>query len=244
MVLSQHAAGIAPPGIQFSWNRLPAQAVENLVGFASDGSPLADLFAAIGPSASQSVREVLASGIAAGENPRVIARSVKAALGVPRARAEAIARHEILKAYRQVSLDSFQANRDLVTGWYWHSATDARTCSACWALHGSRHSVDEKLDGHVMCRCSMVPISRSWAEITGDDTIPDTRPQVVPGPELFAQLPAEQQKEILGPGAYQLYSNGRVGLQDMVTQDSDARWGTARRAATQQEALAHAGARA
>lgn len=242
--LAARAAGSSPPGIGLNWNRLPVQAVENLVGFASDGSPLSDLFAAIGPSAAQDVREVLAAGIAAGENPRVIARSVKAALGVPRARAEAIARHEVLKAYRQVAADSFRSNRDIVTGWYWHSATDERTCPGCWALHGSRHSVDDKLDGHVQCRCTMVPITKSWAEITGDDTIPDTRPQVVPGPELFAQLPAEQQQQILGPGAYQLYSNGRIGLQDMVTQDSDARWGTARRAATQQEALAHAGARA
>lgn len=238
--LAQRAAGVAPPGIRVEWNRLPSQAVENLVSFASDGSPLRDLFDAIGPSASQSVREVLAAGIAAGENPREIARGVKAALGVPRARAENIARTETLRVYRQVASDSYKANSDLVTGWIWHAALSEETCAACWAMHGSRHSVDEKLDDHPQGRCVAVPVTKSWAEITGDDSIPDTRPQVVPGVELFQGLPEAEQRRIVGPEAHRLMQAGQIRLQDMVHQTSDQRWGTMRRASTLQEATAQA----
>jgi HK97 family phage portal protein len=238
--LAQRAAGVAPPGISVEWNRLPGAAVENLVGFASDGSPLRDLFDAIGPSASQSVREVLAAGIAAGENPREIARGVKAALGVPRARAENIARTEVLRAYRETARQSYQANSDLVTGWVWHAALSNETCPACWAMHGTKHPVDEKLDDHPQGRCVAVPITKSWADITGDDSIPDTRPQVVPGVEVFAGLPESEQKRIVGPEAYRLMQQGQIRLQDMVHQTSDARWGSMRRASTLQEAQAHA----
>lgn len=238
--LATRAAGIAPRGITVNWNRLPAQAVENLVGFASDGSPLSDLFAAIGPSAAQDVREVLAAGIAAGENPRVIARGVKAALGVPRARAENIARTEILRAYRETARQSYVANQDIVQGWIWHAALSEETCPACWAMHGTRHSVDEKLDDHPQGRCVAVPVTRSWADITGDDSIPDTRPSVVPGPELFANLPADEQRRIVGPEAYRLMQQGQIRLQDMVHQTSDQRWGTMRRQSTLAEATAHA----
>jgi HK97 family phage portal protein len=238
--LAFRAAGTAPPGISVNWNRLPSAALENLVGFASDGSPLRDLFDAIGPAASQSVREVLAAGIAAGENPRVIARGVKAALGVPRARAENIARTEVLRAYRETARQSYQANRDIVNGWIWHAALSEETCPACWAMHGTKHSIDEKLDDHPQGRCVAVPVTKSWAEITGDDSIPDTRPQVVPGPELFAQMPADEQRRIVGPEAYRLMQQGQIRLTDMVHQTSDQRWGTMRRASTLQEATAHA----
>lgn len=238
--LATRAAGVAPPGVEITWNRLPTQAVENLVGYAGDGSPLRELFEAIGPRASQAVREVLASGIAAGENPREIARGVKAALGVPKARAENIARTEVLRAYRETARQSYQANRDLVTGWVWHAALSGETCPGCWAMHGTRHSVDAKLDDHPQGRCVAVPITRSWAEITGDDTIPDTRPQVVPGVEVFAGLPESEQKRIVGPEAFRLMQQGRIRLQDMVHQSSDPRWGTMRRASSLQEAQAQA----
>ena len=83
-------------------------------------------------------------------------------------------------------------------------------------------------------------MTKSWAEITGDDSIPDTRPQVVPGPELFGQLPEAEQRRIVGSEAFRLMQAGQIRLQDMVHQTADQRWGTMRRASSLQEAMGHA----
>lgn len=108
-------------------------------------------------------------------------------------------------------------------------------------MHGSLHGLEETLDGHPQCRCIAAPRTKSWGDITGDSTLPDTRPVIVPGEERFAALPAAEQEAILGPGLYQLYQGGSIRLADTVTQTHDARWGSMRRPATIEEAQASAG---
>lgn len=237
------AAGEQPAGVRVAWNRLNKAAIENLVGYAADGSPLRELFAAIGPDAVENATKALVNGLAAGMNPRDTARVLKESLGISKARALNIARTETLRAYREASRQSYLQNENSVTGWRWFAATDTRTCPGCWAMHGSAHSAEEHLDGHPSCRCVMIPVTKSWAEILGDDSIPDTRPEIETGEAMFARLSEEEQKQILGEGAFALYRDGKTTLADHVRQTSDPRWGTMRREATQQEALAHAASR-
>lgn len=243
--LAELAVGAVPAeatgaAIGVTWNRLPVPALTQLVGFASDGSPLAELFRDLAGDAAEHLRDTLVAGLATGQGPREVAREVAKSLGVPRARALAITRTEYHRAYREASRLSYEQNADVVDGWVWHSATDRRTCAACWGMHGTAHPASARLDGHPQCRCVMVPRTRSWAEITGDPTLPDTRPTIEPGADLFARLSAEEQRAILGPAAYQRYQAGEIRLTDMVTQTSDQRWGSMRRPSTLLEAEANA----
>lgn len=238
--LAVAGAGRSPAGIQLTWNRLPAAALENLVGFASDGSPLHMLFEAMGPVTAEGVREALTSGLAQGRNPREVGRELRKVWGLTRTRADSIARTELLRSYRRSAAQSYERNRDVLEGWVWTSALDRRACAACWALHGSFHRVDEPLDGHIRCRCTAAPRTKSWGEILGDETIPDTRPVIEAGETVFGRLPVSAQREILGVRGQELYAGGDVSLRDFVHQQHDQRWGSQRVAATIDQALANA----
>mgnify|MGYP006955283315 FL=1 len=95
-------------------------------------------------------------------------------------------------------------------------------------MHGSEHGTGERMGTHPSCRCTMVPRTKSWAELLGDDTLPDTRPQVESGEAVLSRLTEEQQRHVLGPERWRLWVEG-MGLSEMVDLVHDERWGAARR---------------
>ena len=240
-LLARAALGPVPDGVTVAWNRLPVKTLESFVGFASDGSPLADLLDELGPDCSQQVREGILRGITESKGPRQIAGYIEDALGSNRNRALTIARSEVNRAARAATIQTYRENSDVVTGWIWLSALTTRTCAGCWAMHGSHHTSDETLDDHPSGRCVAAPEVRSLAEITGNADLPDNRPVIEDGPTQFAKLSAADQETIIGAEAFKLYRDGKIGLEHMVTQTHDERWGSMRRPATLAEAQAHAG---
>jgi hypothetical protein len=70
----------------------------------------------------------------------------------------------------------------------------------------------------------MIPETLSWAEITGDSSIPDTRPKVATGEEILKGLTPLEAQQILGTARYNLYSEG-LPLSDMATVVQNADWG-------------------
>jgi hypothetical protein len=74
------------------------------------------------------------------------------------------------------------------------------------------------------CRCVMIPETLSWAEITGDSSIPDTRPKVATGEEILKGLTPLEAQQILGTARYNLYAEG-LPLSDMATVVQNADWG-------------------
>jgi SPP1 gp7 family putative phage head morphogenesis protein len=219
------------------FNRLSREAVQDLVGFASDGSPLRELFDALGPRVSRGVQDALVTAVATGIGPRETARLVRQQFGMGLNRALTIARTEQIRAYREASRRSYADNADLLDGWIWLSAHDSRSCASCWAMHGSRHPVTETLDDHPNGRCTMVPI------VKGHD------PNIPTGEELFKDLPLAQQRAILGPAAHEAWLDGRVsmapdGRNSVVGQRDDPRWGTMRYARSLQEIVGQRDAKA
>jgi SPP1 gp7 family putative phage head morphogenesis protein len=197
-------------------------AVQALVGFASDGSPLRDLFSALTQGTPDTMADTLASGIAQGLNARVVGRQLRQQFGVPAARALLIARTETHRAYNEATMQTYRANDDILGGWIWASACDRRSCGACFAMHGSRHKMNETLDGHPGCRCKAVPIVKGFEP-----------PKIVPGAERFAALPEDVQRRVLGPGRWQAWNDGKVtltatGERSIVARRTSKQWGTMR----------------
>lgn len=193
---------------------VPSQgAIESIVGSTQKGSPLSDLFDGFGAEAAQKVGQVLISAITLGDNPRKIARDVEDALDISRSRALTIARTEMLRAYRESALETYRANDDVVEGWLWMSALDAKCCCACIAMHGTVHSLDEDLDGHPNCRCTKSPRVKgsSFSPLLGSDWFDDQSEAV--------------QRQILGSNAaYEAYNDG-ASLSDFVGVNHDKDWG-------------------
>ena len=209
-------------GFSVQWVQLPTSAIEDLVGSTASGSPLRELLDALGPAAAARIRDALIQGMALGRNPAAIARAVRGALGGNLARALRICRTEILRSYREASLRSYQANDNVVDGWLWNCACTERSCAMCWAMHGTLHTLDERLDDHPNGRCSMLPHVRDIPGL-GAQWQPE------PGTAQFARLTSEQQDAILGQAAGAAYRAGAIKLEDVVGRTFDPDWGPMRR---------------
>ena len=218
---------LVPPSIPLSWSLLPASTIEAFAGFASDGSPLRSLFDALGPEASANIRRSLIRGIGLGYNPRKIAAEITRMNGLALTRALTISRTEVLRAYRQSQSDSYVRNKDILRGKMWHAQLDDRTCPICASQHGTIAGLNEVMGTHPNCRCSWVPVTKSWAEL-GYSDIADTNPEIEPGPSWLARQPMERQVAILGRGRQAAYASGRLTLPDMVGRRTDRRWGPTR----------------
>lgn len=70
----------------------------------------------------------------------------------------------------------------------------------------------------------MIPETLSWAEITGDSSIPDTRSEVATSDRILAGLSDDDKLAIMGSKRYEMYLNG-VRLEQMVQVVPNADWG-------------------
>lgn len=236
-----------PLGIDYSFAKPDTQAMSAMIGFASNGGPLANLFTSIAPESLDLARGVLARGVALGTSPVVIGKQLAGPLGLPAWRGLTIARTETLRAYREAQRQTIMANDDVLEGWIWHSARDRRTCEVCWSMDGRLFTVvagltdtaghqsvpgdavkaTDYLEGHVNCRCTLIPRPKSYGDILGDPSLPDERPAVTTGAEEFAKLSPGQQASILGPGKFALFQMG-VPLEAFVNRVESSAWGASR----------------
>jgi SPP1 gp7 family putative phage head morphogenesis protein len=223
--MAEAAAGKKPAAVEVSmpWTTLPDEQLQAFVGMAGNGSPLGELFAKIPQVTEDAMLSALASGISLGEGPRTVARRVRKVAEIGRHRAETIARTEMIRSAREAQRMLYQQNPAVQS--YRRVATqDARVCLACLALSGTVHTTDEIMPSHPNCRCVMVPVTLTWAEITGDPNIPDTSPPVVTPEVILAGLSDEDKLKIMGARRLQAYKDG-LPLQDMVQVKQNADWG-------------------
>lgn len=229
------------PGITGGFSDVNTAAVRNMAAATAPGSPLQAVltdFANAEPVTNRLIGE-LAAGVAIGRNPRDTARRMRAiSAGSTLARATTIARTETLRAYRTAQTQAYEAS-PVVDGWVWLSARNARTCSACWAMHGSYHDASEPFPSHPNCRCRAIPRTKSWEEL-GITGLTDTSPTVEPGASAFARLPEYEQREILGPGLHDLYREKRIRLSDTVAMSDSPVWGRSVHKASIADALENA----
>lgn len=232
--LTDHALGPRPDGVGWEFTPPPAQVVHRLVGNAGDGTPLGDVLREVGGAQLKQVRDELLVGVARGKNPREIGRQMARALNTTATRTTVIARQESLRAYREVTTATMKANPSVITGWVWSGAGDMRECPMCIAMEGEWFSPDKTLDSHISCRCCQVPETRSWSDL-GFPGVPDNRPTVRTGDEVFGSFTPAQQRVVLGPGKYEAYKSGKIALKDLVAHTHSERWGPGRRERTLRE---------
>lgn len=215
-------------GLGINWNALPRDAVRNLVGYLADGSPLEYKFIGMPRRVVENVRAEFTSGLIAGKNPREIARMIKKASDGELLNALTTARTETLRAYRQASHETYRANSDVVEGWIWSCAHQARTCAACWAMDGTFHTLDEELNDHPNGRCAAIPKTRSWDDLFPDADLSGVKETgVAPwdSEKYFRKLKAEDQMAILGKQKYELWKSGEIKLSDIPRVEKSKVWG-------------------
>ncbi|MFH0983671.1 MAG: hypothetical protein V2A79_19315, partial [Planctomycetota bacterium] len=85
---------------------------------------------------------------------------------------------------------------------------------------------------HPACRCVLAPRARSYADIVGDPSLPDSRPPIVNGEDAFARLTPAQRLRVLGPKKAALYEAGEISLSDLARSTRSADWGAGIRETT------------
>lgn len=200
--------------ITVPFNRIPTEAVENMIGLAGDGSPVRTVLNDAAQAGPDAMAQELVSGIALGRNPLVVARrAMRLGLGQSFTRMQNIARTEMLRTYRTTTLQSYAAG-GVVIGYRRLSARDERTCPACLFADGRVYKVEEGFDAHVNCRCVTIPILSGVAPA-----------QYETGQQWFKSQPAAVQRQMLGPGRYEAWRDGDASLDDMISREWDDTWG-------------------
>lgn len=227
--VAARAGGVPYPGYgPETWAVINKRAIDLGLAAIKGTSPLFGLLESrVGIMGVLAFSNAWRQGIVLGRNPMTIAR--QAQTGVTRAtlsRMQTIVRTEWHRAYRTAKASQYE-QLDIIKGWVWRAALDGRTCVICYAMHGTEHQPSEILESHPNCRCTMVPITKSWEEL-GYAGVLDSAPEFTKGTDLFSKLPPSRQRELLGPGRYELYRSGKP-LSAMMRPSSHPIWGSAQR---------------
>lgn len=201
-------------GIRIAWARLPHEALQAMIGFTGDGSPLRVILERLGPEAGARLRDGLIQGLALGWNPERIAHQLRDDFAGGLAKALTTCRTEVLRSYREATSQAYQVNDDVLEGWIWNCACTPRSCAACWAMHGTVHPLTERLEDHPNGRCSMLPKLRG---------VEQWQPET--GAAQFARLEPNVQRNILGPGRFEAYRAGTLGLEAVAGYSMSRDWG-------------------
>lgn len=221
------------------FQRLPAEAVINLLGFTAPDSPLhAALVDQLGPAVAEAVKDKIATGLALGWGPRKTATEIRRALGQGLTWALRTVRTSQLWAYREANRAYFVANEDIIEGWIWYATLgDPRTCVSCIAMHGTFHTNDEVLNDHYNGRCAMIPKTRSWAELGLPDDLPESGPQVQSGRDWFDGLSDAEQQGYMGEAKWRAWKDGAISWDDLTATHDDTVYGPMRVEASLKEIL-------
>jgi SPP1 gp7 family putative phage head morphogenesis protein len=112
---------------------------------------------------SADLNRIFADGVAHGKNPKVIAREIRDNVtGIDYKRAKRIARTEIVHAYAEGSLDSYErlGIEEVSAMVEWSTAGDDRVCTKCQSRAGTKMKIAEArglIPFHPNCRCAWIP---------------------------------------------------------------------------------------
>jgi SPP1 gp7 family putative phage head morphogenesis protein len=117
--------------------------------------------------------QVLADGLVAGQNPKVIARNVvKQINGIGVYRAKMLSHTEIIRAHAWGTLQTFELAglEEVEVQAEFLTAGDFRVCPKCRPLEGKRYKISEAwniIPVHPFCRCTWVPYDPVAEKIIG-----------------------------------------------------------------------------
>lgn len=192
---------------------LPVDAVDSMIGFAGDGTPLVKLLMRDYPETVNQLTRTLIDATASGRNPRETARRMLDNMAGNLNRALTIARTEQLRSYRDASRQQMSAS-GVVTGYIRRCALSDRTCMACIALDGTEYATDEMMDVHPNDRCFMQP------------KIANLKPvETITGKTWFEKQPEAAQRAMMGNEKYDLWRGGAFEFNQLASTYVHPEWG-------------------
>ncbi len=212
------------------------------------GATIGDWFARLNESARFDIERVVKNGVLLGQTNAQIAKELigigdKGGQPIAKARRDAMAitRTAVQTVANDTRVASLEANANIIKAVQWVSTLDSRTSEICVVRSGKTWTYpDFKPIGHKIpwnggppahwnCRSTFIPITKSFAELTGGkikDTIePATRASMdgqVAADLTFDQFlknkPPEFADKMLGKGRAELWRSGKITLNQLLDQ--------------------------
>lgn len=193
-----------------TWDRLPNESVETLLGFLQQDSQLSiNLNQTLGINAAQNFKNKLLEGIALGYNPNKINSLINQSLGEPLTWSLNSVRTTQNYAYRESTRANYVNNFEIVGGWKWFAALDGRVCLSCVNKHGQTFSTEQRLNDHHQGRCTQIPIIKDFKKFGLEET------QIELGENWFNRLPTNQKIERMGQAKYNAYLAGEFRFTEL-----------------------------
>jgi SPP1 gp7 family putative phage head morphogenesis protein len=205
-------AGLYEAGLGVTFNKLNVNALDAMIGFSADGSPLSNLLMKSYGEAVNGILSELLNGLAKGNNPVKIAQAMADGFGIGLERAMTISRTEIMRSYRTGSLEQYKAS-GVVTQYKRMATKDDTTCLGCLFSDGQIFDTAEEFSEHPNGRCQIIPVVRGATEPTWET-----------GSTWFEKQNAETQVSILGQARFDAWKSG-ASLSDMSNHVENTVWG-------------------
>jgi hypothetical protein len=219
---AQQAINIQYGPMGAAFTRINVGAVQSMIGFAGDGSPLSKLLKASYPDSTDGLLKALINGTARGQNPAQTARDMANGMGMGLERALLIARTETARAYRTASTEQYRQS-GVVTG-FKRLVKKETACLACLMLDGEHLDMASELEDHPRGKRVAVP------EVKGANS-----PKWETGQQWFKTLGADQQRSMMGEKKYDMWKGGQISLGDLARLSHSDEWGNSPRVATLEE---------
>lgn len=193
-----------------TWDRLPNESVETLLGFLQRDSQLSiNLNRSLGSSAAENFANKLIEGIALGYNPKKINTLINQTLAEPLTWSLNSVRTTQNYAYRESTRANYVNNSEILGGWKWYAALDGRVCLSCVNQHGRDFPLNARLNDHHQGRCTQIPL------IDKPERFGLKPLQIEQGEKWFNKLPQNQQIERMGKDRHSAYKAGKFKFKDL-----------------------------
>lgn len=177
-------------------------------------------------------------GLVAAETTPQIIKRVREVMDLSSRNATTLVHTSVQSVANSTREKIFADNTDVVSGKEWSSALDRRTCPTCGVRDGKRWTTDSKPISHSIpytvpplhfrCRCSMVPVLKTWEELGIDlQELPDGTRASMEGQvndKTFADWLKRKESEAqgfadktLGKGRAQLWKDGKLTMDQMIS---------------------------
>jgi SPP1 gp7 family putative phage head morphogenesis protein len=215
-----------------SFHSLPTKAIQSIRGALDVGSPLTTLLNRFGDQAREAIDDALTQGLALGEHPDQVLKRITDKLEQAPTRAKTLVRTEMYRAFREGNRATFKENAHIVERWTWFAHLGGQTCAACLAMHGQQFPLDEPMGSHPNCRCTMLPETKSWADLGFPPELDDQRVtgnDVGSGEDFLKKAPDKVAREAFGNNKlYDEWKHGNIKLEDVVRTVDHPEWGRTR----------------
>ena len=179
-----------PSPLSASFNRINFNAVNDLIGFAGDGSPLYKLLKEDYPDSIDGLTDALINGLARGLGSGQIARNMADGMGLGLDRALLIARTESARAYSTASVKQYK-DSGVCTGFV-RLVKKATACLSCLSLDGEMFALESQMYDHPRGKCTAVPLVQGVGA-----------PKWQLGKDWFKTLDPQEQEKIMGTTKYE-----------------------------------------